>query len=119
MLWLPLFYQVSFFYLFFRTSQQDVLFGKYCLSKYNFLFHFFLLLPPKTFFYIGFTTSCRNDAAAEAEVLLEILYPFLSYIFFPFFFFALQCTRHLYLQIVFLSFQHIFVSLIDCICSMS
>ena len=68
MFWLPLFHQLSFFYLFFRTSQQDVLFSKYCLSKYNFLFHFFLLLPQKTFFYIGFTTSCRNNAAAEARI---------------------------------------------------
>ena len=50
------------------------------------------------------------------EVLQESPYPFVFYKVFVSFFYR-QCSRYLFLQIASLSFQHIFVSLTDCICS--
>ena len=101
---------------------KDVLFGKgnvqwdSSLSKYNVLSHR-LLLPPKTFFNIGLAISPGNGAAADARSPIGKPVPLcFLYFFLPFFYYH-QCTKHLLLQIVSLLFQLIFISLIDCICS--
>ena len=41
------------------------------LSKYKFLSHLLLLLPPKTFFNTGVATSPRNGAAAKVRSPIE------------------------------------------------
>ena len=61
------------------------------LSKYKFLSHLLLLLPPKTFFNTGVATSPRNGAAAKVRSPIEKPLPlYFLYSLLPLFLFLLQ-----------------------------
>ena len=73
--------------------------------------------PTKNFFNKGFVTSPKSGAAAETSSPIGSPFPLC-----PLFVLFLNllpplCTKHLFLQIVFLSFQQVLVVLIDSKCS--
>ena len=103
-------------------AAKDVPFGKVTFNgtvrrvSTIFLSHLLFLLARKTFFNIGLASLPRNGAVADARSSVGKPHPFVFDTFFVSFFSYCQCTRHLFLQIGSHSFQ-IFVSLVDCICS--